>query len=181
MSSLYQQILGARFESLDADVQRFHQLQGVHQLQGRCTIRGAESPVGKLICLLMKLPRQSDDVAFHFMMNASPDREIWIRRFPTRTMRSQLCCGLDGLIDEHIGPARLRFSLDVSEGQLSMQLMAIRILGLPWPTRWFPQVWAIERGGQNRFHFDVGAKFHKFGVLVAYSGHLNLPECKGES
>lgn len=62
-----------------------------------------------------------------------------------------------------------------------MRLEAIRILGIPWPTRWFPEVWAVEHGIGQRFHFDVGARFRKLGLLVAYSGHLALAELDGNA
>lgn len=56
-----------------------------------------------------------------------------------------------------------------------MRLEAIRIFGMRWPRRWFPQVWATELGIGNRFHFDVGARFQRLGLLVAYAGFLELP------
>lgn len=89
-------------------------------------------------------------------------------------MRSRLRTGNDGFLHEHIGPTQLQFSLEVKQGQLSMHLEAIRILGIPWPTRWFPEVWAVEHGIDQRFHFDVGARFRHLGLLVAYSGYLDL-------
>lgn len=111
-----------------------------------------------------------------FELNASEAEETWIRHFPQRTMRSVLKPAAGGLLGECLGPTRLLFSLSANDGQLSMRLERIRIFGLPWPMRWFPQVWANERGGNGRFHFDVGARLRRFGLLVAYSGYLDLDE-----
>ncbi|MEP6881361.1 MAG: DUF4166 domain-containing protein [Dokdonella sp.] len=174
MTTLYRRILDNRFDPLGAAVQQFHSLQGTHRLMGRCSIRGPESLAGKVICALMRLPRPSEDVAFSFDLDANPSEETWTRRFPQRAMRSRLRSCAVGFLDEHIGPTRLRFSLHTHQGQLSMRLEAIRILGIRWPTRWFPDVWAVEHGVGDRFHFDVGAKFRHLGLLVGYSGHLDL-------
>ena len=178
MNSIYQQVLGNQFNQLDANVQQFHRVQGIHHLKGRCCIRGAESLTGKLICILLRLPKATAVADLEFELKASEREETWIRHFPQRTMQSRLQAAADGLLGERIGPARLLFSLTVDDGQLSMQLKAIRIFGLPWPKHWFPEVWAIERGEQDRFHFDVGARLRRFGLIVAYSGYLNLPEAE---
>ncbi len=181
MVTLYQQILGTRFGLLDAGVQRFHLLQGVHRLKGCCSIRGADSWAGHVICTLLGLPHANPAAAMQFELNASEHAEVWIRHFPHRTMRSVLRAHAGGLLIERIGPARLLFSLSSRDGQLSMRLRAIRIFGLPWPKCWFPEIWAVERGNEDRFQFDVGARFRRSGLIVAYSGHLELPPAVANS
>jgi hypothetical protein len=114
------------------------------------------------------------EVQFEFELDASPTREIWTRRFPSRTMRSRLDTAGDGHLHERLGLATLSFCLATDEGSLSMQLQSIRVLGLPWPRRWFPEVWALECGDKGRFCFDVGARMRVLGALVAYSGYLEL-------
>lgn len=128
-----------------------------------------------MICMLLRLPQPCANAEFGFELLATSDLEVWTRRFPRRVMRSSLRRAADGKLAERIGPVRLGFSLIATDGRLSMRLDRIRVLGLPWPRRWFPFVWAIEHGADGRFHFDVGARFLRLGLLVAYSGHLELP------
>lgn len=172
--TLYRQILGKQFAALDDPLRRFHSLRGHHRLRGRCTVHGAESLFGRLVCALLRLPRAVSEAPFAFELEASPAREIWTRRFSSRTMRSRLDATADGQLRERLGLATLGFSLAADAGQLSMRLQSIRVLGLPWPRRWFPEVWALERGDRGRFCFDVGARMPGFGALVAYSGYLEL-------
>ena len=171
---LYRQILGSEFAALDEPVRRFHSLQGHHRLHGRCTVNGAEHAVGRFVCAMLGLPRRISDAEFQFDLEAEPDAEIWIRHFPTRTMRSRLERLGANRLRERLGPATLTFSLDTDGGCLSMRLQSIRVLGLPWPRRWFPEVWAFESGDRGRFCFDVGARLRTLGALVAYSGYLEI-------
>ena len=176
VASIYQQILGKQLDLLDSGVRRFHCLRGAHRLTGHCSIRAAESSIGKLISALLRLPAATAGAELNFDLQADEHEEVWTRHFPRKTMRSRLQPAANGLLAECIGPARLLFSLKADDGALKMQLEAIRIFGLPWPKRWLPEIWGMEHGDEDRFHFDVGARFHHFGLLVAYSGYLNLPD-----
>lgn len=173
---IYRQILGNAFADLDGPVQRFHALQGQHRLRGRCTVSGAEHPLGRLLCGVLRLPRAATEEAFEFELDASATQETWTRHFPSRTMRSRLQATPERRLRERLGPALLEFTLDVAEGSLRMQLECILVFGVRWPRRWFPTVWAIECGDAGRFCFDVGARLRAFGSLVAYSGYLDLDD-----
>lgn len=171
---VYRQILGDACDALDEPVACFHGLQGRHRLHGRCSVSGAEHPLGRFVCWLLRLPRAANEAEFDFELDAGPAGETWTRRFPGRTMRSRLRATPARKLSERLGPALLQFSLQVDDGSLSMQLDAIRIFGLPWPRRWFPEVWAFECGDDGRFCFDAGARLRVLGSLVAYSGYLEL-------
>jgi hypothetical protein len=173
---VYRQMLGSACDALDAPVRRFHSLQGRFRLQGRCSVSGAEHPIGRFVCWLLRLPRAASEADFAFELAADPSAETWTRHFPGRTMRSRLEVAAGRKLRERLGPALLLFSLHVADGSLSMQLEAIRLFGLPWPSRWFPEVWAIECGDDGRFCFDAGARLRVLGSLVAYSGYLELAE-----
>ena len=94
-------------------------------------------------------------------------------------MRSRLTLGPERRLRERLGPACLEFSLSATDGRLSMHLERIQLFGLAWPRRWFPTVWAVEWGEEERFRFDVGARLHWPGLLVAYSGYLVLHAADG--
>lgn len=177
--TVYRQVLGSDFDVLDEPVRRFHSLQGKHRLRGRCSVSGAEHPIGRFVCWLLRLPCASSEAGFEFELEADSSGESWSRHFPGRTMRSRLRAGDGHTLHEHLGAARLQFSLQVVDGSLSMQLERIRLFGLRWPRRWFPEVWGIECGDDGRFCFDAGARLRVLGSLVAYSGHLELDAMEG--
>ena len=178
---MYQQILGKQLDLLDPGVRRFHCLRGAHSLSGHCSIRGAESTIGQLISALLRLPAAAASTELNFDLQANEHEEIWTRHFPKKIMRSRLRPAANGMLAECIGPARLLFSLKADDGSLKMRLEAIRIFGLPWPKRWLPEIWGMEHGDEDRFHFDVGVRFHHSGLLVAYSGYLTLPELESRT
>lgn len=172
--TLYQRVLGKEFADLDGSLARLHSLQGRHRMIGLCTITGADRWIGRCLAALLGLPLPTQATLFAFEIDADENREIWIRHFPRRIMLSRLYVREDGLLGEKIGPARLAFRIESRSRELHMHLVGIRVLGIAWPTRWLPRVWAVERGDGSRFHFDVGADLGRFGLLVAYSGHLDL-------
>jgi len=175
---LYPRLLGARFDRLDRAVQRFHRLDGAWRIPGRCTISGATHPLARLLARVLGLPRGCADAKLRFDLEARPEGETWTRRFPDRTMRSRLVASTDGQLGERLGPARLRFRLDVDDGALSMKLDGVRVFGLPWPRSAFPTVHAREHGDGERFHFDIEVRFGALGTLVAYRGYLRLDLAK---
>lgn len=175
---LYPRLLGARFDQLDHAVQRFHRLDGAWRIPGCCTISGATHPLARLLARVLGLPRGCADAELHFELEAERDGETWTRRFPDRTMRSRLAATADGLLGERLGPARLRFRLDVDDSALTMKLDGIHVFGLPWPRSAFPMVHAREHGDGDRFHFDIDVRFGALGTLVAYRGHLDLDLAK---
>jgi hypothetical protein len=174
VASVYRRVLGARFDSLDPAVQRLHSLQGQHRLDGRCTIIGAQSRLGRVIARLVGLPHAAEQTAFLFEIDAGSTVETWTRHFPRRSMRSRLHAGDHDDLIERLGIVRLQFSLAVASGALTMRLDTVRIAGIPWPRAWLPTVWAREHGDGDHFHFDVGARLGRLGLLVAYRGHLDL-------
>ena len=171
---LYRRVLGADFETLDEAVQGLHARGGHWRCPGRCTVESAHGIAARLLARVLGLPRATTDAAFRFELHADIDGETWIRHFPHRVMRSRLSEAGAGLLGERLGPARLRFRLEVDGGALSMRLVDIRVLGLRWPRRLVPRVRAREHGEALRFLFDVDVHLGPLGRLVAYRGHLDL-------
>ncbi|GAB3037431.1 MULTISPECIES: DUF4166 domain-containing protein [Oleiagrimonas] len=172
-TSLYQHLMQRDFEALEPEVRQFHALRGHVRLQGRCLTRGPRNPLARLLARVMRLPGRSGESALTFELIAEARRESWIRHFPSCCMRSVLCADGDRLV-ERLGPARLYFRLRRIEGRLDMQLLGVRVFGVPWPRFLSPTVHAREHGRDRQFHFDVATSMPWIGHVVAYSGHLDL-------
>lgn len=172
-TSVYRTHLGTAFDRLPEAVRRFHSLAGRHRLSGTVSISGAESLVGRLLALCAGLPPSGPQQEFAFELDARPDRELWVRCFPGRTMRSVLAARGDWLC-ESFGPIRLWFKLEAREDRLLMHLHFATFAGLRLPAFLYPRVRAEEYEADGHFHFDVDAYFPGRKLLVAYKGRLSL-------
>jgi hypothetical protein len=174
---VYQQHLGTRFDALPKQVRDFHALQGRHRLSGHVTIRGAETAIGKVLGVLMGFPSEAPNQSFSFELDATPQREVWTRLFPTRKMRS--CLSARGeFLTEAFGPIRLFFQLEADADKLVMHLKRMTFLGIPLPGFLIPGVEAREHGEDGLFNFHIVASWPVNRRVVAYTGTLQVP--KGE-
>ncbi len=166
--------MGQAFATLTPAVRQFHSLQGAVILQGHCRIQPSQSYLTRALCLLLGLPTHAFSGEFQFELRQQFGQEIWLRRFPGRSMRSVMQFDAGRLI-ERLGPVRLFFNLIADQGRLEMQLKRVSVFGVPIPQRLMPIVWGREHGSEGKIHFNAGADWGKLGRLAAYSGWLNLP------
>lgn len=171
--SIYAQLMGHRFDALDAAVRTFHALAGHHVLHGSVHTEMPASWLARLAGRMLGSPTVAGHGAIRFELDATPEREIWTRHFPSRTMRSCLRRGQLGLT-ERLGPVRLLFALEERRGTLVMHLQRMHVLGVPCPAWAMPRVVAEETGQAGRLHFLVSAALPLIGQVTAYSGYLEL-------
>lgn len=172
--SLYAQVMGEDFDRLDPEVRRLHCLRGHFVMEGHCAIEGPTSRIARWFARIVRLPTERTDARFSFEIDANEHREIWIRHFPGRTMRSTIRVR-HGVLVERLGPTTFRFGLRVNDGALEMQLRRFSVFGIPCPRRLAPRIQARETGRDGRFHFDVAADLPLLGRVTRYTGHLVLP------
>jgi len=169
--SIYRQVLGDQFPTLDAAVQQFHDCRGQHIFVGFCAITPASHWLARGICCLLRLPRYATHAPFEFVLQADSRREIWLRKFPGISMRSTLRSDRQRLI-EQLGMVRFTFDLASQQGSLTMQLQSVSLLGVPIPRWAHPQIHAVEHGVGDRFYFDVKARWGWLGLISSYNGWL---------
>lgn len=75
---------------------------------------------------------------------------------------------------EHFGPLRFFFSLLPDSSGLRMVMAKWTVFGIPLPLSLAPQSLASETGDQGEFHFDVSITLPLIGLIVHYTGRLNL-------
>jgi hypothetical protein len=76
---------------------------------------------------------------------------------------------------EHLGFARLWFTLQGSSDTLEMKLVRLRFLGVPCPRWLLPAIVATESAKPGQLHFSVQASLPLIGVVASYRGYLELP------
>lgn len=170
-SSMYQLLMGASFLRLSPSVRAFHRLMGPHVLHGWVQTEAPSTFLARLVARCLGTPLSPSNGAIRFELDAHPDREVWVRHFPTNTMMSRMRL-VHGELTESVGPTRLHFCLDEVEGRLVMRLTRLRFLGLPCPRWAMPAIIAEEDGSGNRLEFNVKASFPFVGRVAGYSGYL---------
>ncbi|MBA2675535.1 DUF4166 domain-containing protein [Ramlibacter sp.] len=173
-SSIYQRAMGPEFDKLALPVRRFHTLSGQHVLHGWVRTDAPASALGRLVARSLGAPRTSYSGPLRFELNAQPGVETWTRFFPGKTMTSRLQLRGQHLV-EALGLAQLSFGLVQVDGQLRMQLLGLRFLGVPCPAWLAPRVLAQESGDAERFRFHVHASMPLLGTVASYQGYLDLP------
>lgn len=173
--SLYPQVMGAAFDDLHPALQAFHTLAGRHELHGEVQIDAPSSAPARWLAWCLGTPTRGSRGPLRFTLDATPEREVWNRHFPSFQMRSQLR-RVEQRVHEALGPARLSFELIAGpEGRLLMRLEALRFLGIPCPRRLMPRVLAQESGEADRLLFEVEASVPGIGTVTRYRGHLVIP------
>jgi hypothetical protein len=172
--SLYQQLLGASFGALPAPLRRFHSLQGEHVLEGWAEIDAPANWAGKCMAWCLGAPLAAQRGAIRFELQANPQAEVWVRHFPSKTMRSRLTASGTHVV-ERLGPARLLFALESRPERLEMKLQRLEFLGIPCP-RWLaPAIVAEETADAGRLNFRVQATVPVIGLVTSYRGHIVMP------
>jgi hypothetical protein len=171
--SLYEQVMGERFERLAPALREFHRLAGRVRLHGEVHVEAPRSAVARWLAMALGTPRREGAGPIRFELDAVSASETWTRRFAGSTMVSRMH-RFGGRLVERLGPATLAFSLDELDGRLVMALASMRFCGLPCP-RWLgPRIVAEETGVDRRLHFDVSAHVPVVGLVTRYRGWLDL-------
>lgn len=173
--SIYQRVLGDRFDALAKEVREFHSLQGAHKLQGAVTTSPPQNWVGRLLGLSLGTPQQAVAGCLTFDLTASSNAETWTRHFPGKSMSSVLTLR-EGKLQEKLGAAVLTFELRAGrDGALTMVLSRLTFWHVPCP-RWLrPNILAREYGEAGALHFHVEARVPLIGLVTRYTGYVCLP------
>lgn len=173
--SLYQRALGGpAYQRLAPALVRFHGLSGPHRFVGQVQVEAPATWLGCVLAWALGAPQRAVQGTITFELQAHPEAEVWIRRFPAQTMQSTLREAA-GRVVEHLGAARLSFVLHEAEGRLVMELQQLHFCGIPCPAWLCPQVVAEETGVGDALHFRVQATVPGVGRVVSYRGHLQVP------
>jgi hypothetical protein len=166
-------LMGPAFARLAPVLQRFHRLTGPLVLTGRVRTEAPRGSLCRLMGWMLGTPLQDSEGPLRFGLAADAKTTHWIRHFPAEVMTSKLRIA-GAHLEEHLGPARLRFALEERAGALHLHLVGMRFWGLPCPRALLPRVTAIETGRGDQLHFYIQASLPFGGLVTRYAGHLEL-------
>lgn len=116
---MVENVLGDAWADLDPDV-RFFLGASDSRFTGRFTITNGNWAPSRIAARLLRLPRPGKNVPVALVRCDNGGREIWDRRFPDVTLRSEQWAE-DGLIVERMGIVVCRFRLRVLGAALMIQ------------------------------------------------------------
>jgi hypothetical protein len=177
---LYQQLIGASWEEVDATVRKAHLRAGVLQAKGTFRITRGQGYVACFLAWLLRLPPAARAVSVHLRIEAHEQGERWLRTFGCKRLRTTQRAGRHETLVEQFGILELRFRLVVTDSGIDyyQQGAALRRgrLILPLPHWMAPQVSASERAvvGTGLSTVLVTVTVPGVGLLIRYDGELQV-------
>jgi len=167
MPTLYQRVLGDRFDGLEPALRRFHSAPRRATGHGRFKVIRARGLLG----VLPGLPAAGDDVAMALVVTAARGRETWLRTFGgTPVVTHQWL--RDGLLMERSGPLTFGFALDVIDGGLGFRAVRVWSAGVPLPAWMAPSATAAARPTDRDWHVSMRLSLPLLGAFLGYEGEV---------
>jgi hypothetical protein len=171
MTSLYESVLGDRYQALPPILRRFHARDGA-SARGRLRVERGRGPIARLAGWIMSFPPPSEGVEVELRVAVEGGREIWTRHFAgrpmvTRQWRDGAC------LVEAAGPSRTWFDLESEVDGMRFVQKRCTILGIPLPRMLAPHVHARARSRDDEgWEVEVRITLPVVGLLVEYAGRL---------
>lgn len=172
VSPLFAVPLGTAFDALPGPVRALHLAQGRRRYAGMVEVKRGSGLLSRLVASATHLPPAGSG-PLCVEIDASPDAERWTRFIGGRAMPSRLWRDGDVLC-ERLGLATFGFRLEVVDEAIVWRVVRVSVFGVSLPARWFTGVGARESADGERYAFDVWASLPLVGLLVHYTGWLDV-------
>jgi hypothetical protein len=175
MATIYQRVLGDRFDSLAQALGRFLGEERGGRASGRLSVTRTAGRLRNLAAAALGIPPPGE---YDLLLEVSPHAagQRWVRRFGTHTLET-IQSDYRGLLVESSGPASLGFELSVEGSALLFRPRRAWVLGIRLPLWLAPRIeadnWPNETGGW-RVHLRFGVPF--LGLVGEYEGDVKPEE-----
>lgn len=179
--SLFEALLGERWQQLPASLRRLHAVQDVENFSGRATVTRGKGLIARLLALLFRFPKAGHDIPVTVTKHRTASGETWERNFAGRIFRSRLSASPRAShCREAFFPFTYELELPVRGGSLHLPVRRGWVLGVPLPAFLLPVSEAREYDADGVFHFDVALHAPLGGgLIVRYEGRLT-PDCDAQ-
>ncbi len=171
--TLYQTLLGSRFDELPEKIKAMH--AGAGRAEGRADIVRGESFLAQLICKLTQLPETGRDVPVVTTFEPIENGERWTRVFNGEAFRTDMLIDrLAGAVRlaEKFGPFLFRLELIPHKDGVDMLPQSVSLWGVTLPKILCPEAVGLERVKDDKYHFDVSVRFPLAGEVLRYAGWI---------
>jgi uncharacterized protein DUF4166 len=177
-ASLYARIIGSSWSQIAEPLRRLHTTHATVYAHGRLRIEWGVHPLARLIARMLRLPESAAAVDTQLVVTPRTDGEHWTRTFDGRCLDTvqYLSDGRD--LAERFGILEFRFRLEMAGASLiyvQRDAMFVWPIRLQIPAPWAPRVEAREDPeGPDRIHVEVRVLLPRVGVLISYSGIVQV-------
>ncbi len=173
--TLYQRVLGAKYERLSPRLRLFHAARQEIRVEGAFSVSRGSSRLGNWLTDRSGFPRAAAELPVSLTVIPSPSGEIWHRIFGSHTIVSWQGQRA-GLFVERFGPLSMYLEADVDHGALVVRDLRTTFMGFPLPPPLSPQVDAWGRDDGEEIAVRIRIMNPLLGELVAYSGKIRITE-----
>ncbi len=173
--TLYQRVLGAKYERLSPRLRLFHAARQEIRVEGAFSISRGASALGNWLTDRSGFPPTADQLPVSLTVMPSPSGEIWQRIFGSHAIVSWQGQRA-GLFVERFGPLSMYLEANVDDGALIVRDLRTTLLTIPLPPPLSPQVEAYGRDEGDEISVRIRITNPIFGELVAYSGKIRITE-----
>ncbi len=179
-----QEWLGESFSNLHPLLQHIHIHGGT--LQGEIDIKlgkGLAGFLGRRLAKKLGVPTTHARSGYKVSISHAPGKLIWAREFiaPDGKVEKLVTVFVPhgqyphAYWQESTGLMHFRLTVDILEGGgWSWRVLAAHLYGIPLPVKLFPQSQAYKCIEDGRYRFYVGFIMPGLGLLLSYSGLLEL-------
>lgn len=168
---LFRRLAGPAFEQLPLMIREIHTGARYASFSGACTIDRGQHWLARLIAMIAGMPSATAQVALRVEIEADEAGETWTRHFGACVLRSELQMR-NGLLVERLGPMAIAFQVEAYSDMLHWLPQGGRVLGIPFPARFFKGISAVESLSNGCYGFNVRASLPLIGLIVHYRGWL---------
>ncbi len=172
--TLFQRVLGEKWDSLPGPLQRLHSVQDIESFEGKANVTRGQGAFARIAAWCFGLPRAGREIAVTVTKIRRGSGEVWERNFAGRTFRSYLTpSSLPFRYCERFSAFNFELKLEVKGGCLTFKVCRGWFLGVELPRFLLPESETREYEQDGVFRFDVGL-YSPFGsrVIVRYQGYL---------
>lgn len=173
METMYQKLLGARFDILPKPIRAMH--LGVRRATGLADIKRGTSLLAQLICRIARVPQSGEGVVVETAFTPIDNGERWTRSFNGEEFHTELRIanrGAEPELTESFGLLRFRLRMAVHEDGVDLIPEGVSMFGIGLPRFLCPGAVGLERVRDGKYRFDVSVRAPLAGELVSYSGWL---------
>jgi hypothetical protein len=167
---LHERLLGASFTRLPPALRSFlAQPGGTAEFSLEVTHRPGF--LWNALASILRMPAASARALGTLVVSVRGNREVWVRTFPDRTLRSVLWIDAGQLVEQS-GPLQFVFSVDASERGLRFSQTGCRLLGRTLPHKLAPRVEAEVRGDERGWDVLISIAAPVLGRVATYGGSV---------
>jgi hypothetical protein len=167
---LYERLLGSSFARLPAALRRFHTQPG-GTTDFALEVTREPGVLRNAVASALRMPAATSRASGTLVVSVRGDREVWVRTFPDRTLRTAQWIDAGRLVEE-AGPLQFVFDVDADARGMRFAQIGCRLLGCPLPRALAPRIETVVRGDERGWNVLVSIAAPLLGRIATYGGRV---------